>query len=191
MNDHNIYGYNDYAWVKDVRPVGTPMIAYAGSSVSHITRPMPDDYVIELGTANQVPENPHLPDYIGLPDAVISKKIYDELAPLQIKNVQLIPATIYVEGKIYKDYRLIHMYNFLECVDREASTADVSSVTIGNGAIILDKKKLAKIPLEERLVFRLDEGPSIKVFHKSIVEKIMSVNPTGLEFRSLLGYMNW
>jgi len=190
MNDL-LFGYNEYAWIKAVPPKGTPMMAYAGQSVSHVTHPMPDDFVAEIGTANQIPKNPHLPDYFGLPDAVISKKIYEVLAPLQIKNVQLIPTKTYVGDEIYEDFWLIHMYNFLKCLDYSATVADISPVTIGSGSIMLSKKKLAEIPLEERLVFRLYEGPSIKVFHKSIVEKIMSVNPTGLEFRSLLGYMNW
>jgi hypothetical protein len=46
----------------------------------------------------------------------------------------------------------------------------------------LDKEVLGKIPLEERLIFRLEEDETMKLYHKSIVDAIMAVNPTGVQF---------
>ena len=48
--------------------------------------------------------------------------------------------------------------------------------------LFLSQKVLAKIPLEDRLVFTLKEHISFRIYHKSIVEAIMSVNPEGVTF---------
>jgi len=46
----------------------------------------------------------------------------------------------------------------------------------------LDTDALAKIPLEKRLVFLLEEDMPKQIYHKSVVDAIMSVNPTGVGF---------
>jgi hypothetical protein len=44
---------------------------------------------------------------------------------------------------------------------------------------------LSKIPLEERLVYVAKENPAFIVYHKSIVDIIMSVEPEGIRFERI------
>jgi hypothetical protein len=48
--------------------------------------------------------------------------------------------------------------------------------------IVLDKGKLAEVPLEDRLVFVSKENPAFIFYHKSVVDIIMSANPEGIVF---------
>src|SRR5882672_130788 len=52
-----------------------------------------------------IPKKPKMADFHKSPYSVISKKIYDVLAPLKINEIQLLPAIIRSEdGKIFTDY---------------------------------------------------------------------------------------
>jgi RPA family protein len=48
--------------------------------------------------------------------------------------------------------------------------------------MVLDTKILSKIPLESRRIFRLGELYTQELYHESVVEKIMAVDPTGIRF---------
>jgi hypothetical protein len=48
--------------------------------------------------------------------------------------------------------------------------------------IVLSPEKLSKTPLEKRLFFRMKEDYPTHLVHKSIVDKIMEINPKGLKF---------
>jgi len=47
---------------------------------------------------------------------------------------------------------------------------------------VLDEKILVMFELRKRLIFELAEDTSVTLFHQSIKEMIMSVNPKGLKF---------
>jgi hypothetical protein len=48
--------------------------------------------------------------------------------------------------------------------------------------VIEQVKYLKTIPLEERLVFYLAENGVEQLFHKSVEEAVMAVNPEGVRF---------
>jgi hypothetical protein len=54
--------------------------------------------------------------------------------------------------------------------------------------MVLDTTTLSKIPLKDRLCFRLGELFTHQLFHKSIVEKITETNPTGIRFIKVEDY---
>ena len=132
-----------------------------------------------------VPRKPRMIDYHSMPDSVVSRKIYNVLEPMNIKGIQLVPAVI--KGKndvIFEDYWIIHIYNRIDCMDRERSiyeTDDDNEVHFIE-KLYLDRKKLEEIPVEERLIFSLESHRSKRIYHKSVVEAIMSVNPEGVMF---------
>ncbi|GHU05796.1 hypothetical protein FACS1894158_09870 [Betaproteobacteria bacterium] len=133
------------------------------------------------------PKNPVMVDFHdnGV-RGVLSKKIYETLSPMKIKGIQLIPATIFdpKNKNTYNDYYFLHIHNYLNCLDMNKAVCRISTVgTVRNiEKMVLDEKVLSKIPLEERLVFRLGELFTEQLFHKSIVDAIMAVNPQGLRF---------
>jgi hypothetical protein len=152
-----------------------------GDEPVEIEKPM------ELCFNSPIPRNPKMLDYHSLPDTVVSKKIYEALAPMNVYGIQLVPAVVRNNktNDIYEDYWVVYVYNEISCVDRNLSEYTVDE---DNGSIrqiytlVLDKKVLENIPLEKRLVFRLGEGISKLIYHKSVVDAIMAVNPEGIRF---------
>lgn len=118
---------------------------------------------------------------------VFSKKIYDALSKHDIKGLQLVPTII--RGKNdeeFNDFWMANIYQELALFDEEKSEfGRISKVT---GAwknikkIVLDKVKLVKVPLEDRLVFVSKENCAFIFYHKSVVDIIMSANPEGIVF---------
>jgi len=51
--------------------------------------------------------------------------------------------------------------------------------------MIIDRELMAKVPLEERLIYVGKESSAYVYYHKSIVDLIMSTNPTGVKFISV------
>jgi len=143
---------------------------------------------MNFGGIQPVPSNAELTDYIGVPDSVVSKRIYDILHPLNIHGIQLLPSAVYLNGEKYEGYWAIHIWNYIKCIDVEASDVEITMAGVYGGRIVIDAKRFEKIPLKERLIFRSEEGEMLKIFHKTIVEKILAVKPTGLVFTSLLDH---
>lgn len=155
-------------------------ILFGRQPVNSLEKPM------ELCFNPPVPAKPRMVDFHELPSSVFSKKIYDVLQPMNIYGLQLLPATI--RGKKderYDDYWVAYIYNRIACLDMENSEYSVYG---DDGKVnfitrfFIDNKKLAEIPLEKRLVFLLEEDMPKRIYHKSVANGIMSVNPIGVRF---------
>ena len=152
-----------------------------------IEEPISDQIeLIEMKFWEPYPKKPVMVDFhddgtIG----VVSKKIYNVLSPLNIKGIQLIPATIFdpKNKNTYEDYYFLHIYNYLECLDKDKSiyTGSVDDIVIIK-KMVLDTNVLSETPLEDRLIFRLGEMFTHQLFHETVVEKIMASSPRGLRF---------
>ena len=134
-----------------------------------------------------IPKKPVIGDYFPSPESIVSSKIADVLNAMHITGIQLIPAEIETNtGDILKDYFYIHIYNHLKAVDREKSeyTEDDydPDLLLWIESLELDKNVLKNVPLVERLVFKLYEDSSIHLYHKTVVDAIMAVNPEGVSF---------
>jgi len=134
-----------------------------------------------------VPKNPRMADYHSSPHSVISKKIYDVLSPLDIYGIQLLPARIRGnDDEEFSNYWAIHIYNKIKCVDAALSDCVIKTIRLFKvKKLVFDKQILGSIPLNKRLIFRLGEDSSYQIFHKSIVDSIMSVNPEGIKFTNI------
>lgn len=140
---------------------------------------------MEYRLGKPVPRKPKMVDYHSAVNSVISNRIYDVLAPMNIKGVQLIPAIITgKKNEIYENYWYVHICNYLPALDREKSVCDWDSMGVAYymQSIKLNEEYLKTIPLEERLVFYLSENRVKQFFHKSVVDVIMATNPEGLRF---------
>jgi hypothetical protein len=152
-----------------------------------IQYPLDEISLIEFEFSKPYPKKPNIVDYFSNGGfGVISKKLYQILNPLNIKGIQLIPSTISNprSQETYSDYFFLHIYNYLECLDKEKSvyTKDVLDMIMMIKKMVLDVKVLSKISLEERLILRLGELYTFSLFHQTVVEKIIVTNPTGIRF---------
>jgi hypothetical protein len=48
--------------------------------------------------------------------------------------------------------------------------------------MVINEKEMEKVPLKERLMYVSKESSAYVFYHKSIVDAIMSVSPTGVQF---------
>jgi hypothetical protein len=138
-----------------------------------------------------IPKKPIMVDFHSQPKSVISDKIYTVLNNLNIKGIQLIPATIRSKDNEYSNYWYIHIINRFPALDREKSIFQWNDIIEEAWAIeklVLDEKVLKSIPLNERLVFYLVENSAEQFFHKSVVDIIMAVDPIGLKFVKIEDY---
>ena len=156
-----------------------------------------DQMVILVGFADPVPRNPKMADAHSMAsNNVISSRIKYVLEGFQLKNVQFVPALVHDQYEEHIEnghYHIPHIYNLIRCVDTAKSTyrdkskhADIPVYDIKK--LVLDNRVLDKIPLEERLVFGLREQRSRRVYHRSVVEKILELEPTGVAFYQLSTY---
>ncbi|MDR2925479.1 MAG: hypothetical protein LBU76_05975 [Azoarcus sp.] len=142
---------------------------------------------IEMCLWSPKPKKPELVDFHSAASVLaFGKRIYDILTPLQLHNVQFVPASVEVKKGMEVDgYWLMHNYNRVECMDMEKSDCEISPRTSKVSwirKIVLSPEKLSKVPLEERLFFRMKESFSRHLVHKSIVDMIMGINPKGVKF---------
>jgi hypothetical protein len=119
-------------------------------------------------------------------DIIISEKLYNELHPLEIDGIQMIPSTIYdpKNKNKYEGYYFIHNYNHINCLDKNQAvyTKDVLGMVEIIKKMVLNNNILSKISLEERLIFRLGELYTLQLVHKTIMDKIMENEPRGIRF---------
>jgi len=140
---------------------------------------------IKLRLGAPVPDNPEMVDYHSLPKPVIGKRIKNILEPMNIYGSQLIPARIPVDDKVY-NYWLLHVFNRIECMDRDKSISTYSNLGDASDikSLVLDEIILEDIPLENRLIFVLRESTSTYLFHHSVKDDIMALEPPpeGIQF---------
>lgn len=165
-NDHPMLAWDEY--VAD----------YAGHRPYVIKRPLC------LKLSRPVPRNPVMVDHHTMPEPVISTRLKEVLAPLEIHGTQFIPMDVKVKPDDVRRYWLLHVYNWIACMDRQLSKFSLfpSGHVLGLYKLVLDEKVLGDIPLERRLVFRLAEATSTHIFHQKIAERMMALQPEGLRF---------
>lgn len=150
------------------------------------------DGPVHLCFNSPIPKNPRMVDYHSLPDTVFSKKIIDVLNLLDIEGVQFVPAVVNGKnGESYDNYWIVNAYNPIKCFDKEKSVYKICSFSKCWSRIeklYLDKELLADIPLPKRLIFKPKETSQFELYHQSVVDAIMAVNPEGVQFIPVDGW---
>ena len=149
-----------------------------------------DKTVVHLEFNPPIPPKPEMTDYLWLQSReVFSKKIYNILKDIEIKDFQLVPAVIKgKKGEEYSDYWIAGIYRNFAFLDKDKSEYySITSKGSWNGIekMVIDKELMSEVPLEERLIYVGKESSAYVYFHKSIVDLIMSTNPTGVKFISV------
>ena len=151
-----------------------------------------DPETVEYRIAAPIPKNPVMVDYHKSPSSVISQKIHDVLEKLNLKDIQMIPATISgKDNEVFENYWFVNVYNRIPAVDRKKSDYswnDFLEIANPIKKLVLNEELLNSIPLEDRLVFRLEENSAFEIYHKSVVDAIMATNPEGIQFTKVEDY---
>jgi hypothetical protein len=149
--------------------------------------------VVHLVFNPPIPPKPDMADYLFLQTrAVFSKKIYDVLKNIDIKDFQLIPAVIKnPEGKEYTDYWIANIYREFAFLDKDKSKfsrIDSSGCWKMIKSMVINEEEMSKVPLKERLMYISKESSAYIFCHKSIVDAIMAINPTGIKFTKVVDW---
>ena len=123
------------------------------------------------------------------PGILVSDAIAEKLQGL--KNVQLIPATIKDKKEVvHEGYNFVNNYNTLDVCDMDASKHNYDDFieAISMFEKIVLKDDLGKIPLEERLMFKVKYADGDHFIHQSIMEKIQETNPQSAFFIKVSEY---
>jgi len=144
---------------------------------------------IKMSLGDPISPNFEWVDYHNAPDPVVSKRIMDVLAIMDIYGVQLVPTKVrnkkdkspFAE---VKDYWFIHVWNRIACLDNEKSELELydDGSIFGIEKLVLNEKILRLFELRKRQIFELTEDTSVLLIHKTIKDAIESVNPKGCRF---------
>ena len=145
--------------------------------------------LIHIEFNDPIPRNPVMADYLAGSGIFITEKIVNEIKKINIEGVNFIATELTDnKGNMSDDYFCLHTSTRILAMDKEKSKYEYQFRIYNIEKFYLDKKVLKEIPLEQRLVFVLRESPEKVLFHKSVVDTIMAVNPTGMEFVNIEGY---
>ncbi|NVJ00726.1 hypothetical protein HV824_21760 [Myxococcus sp. AM009] len=177
---------NEYCVLESVASNDYPMMDWDEFFVG-LVRPRPVKPLgrpVKLRLGKPIPRNPLMVDFHELPEPVFSPRFKEALEPLAIYGVQFIPADVRVTPDDVRPYWIMHVHNWIACVDRERSVLSLhdDGEVLGVRRLVLDEPVLLEIPLERRLAFCLSETPSTHVFHQSLADQVLALKPEGLRF---------
>jgi hypothetical protein len=145
-----------------------------------------DSEIMELEFNGSV-RNPVMADFLSGPLDFVRKRIADVMQSLNMEGVRFIPTKLtFPKGEITEDYICINVEdNTYEAMDKEKSDFEYDCGSYWINKIVLDREILKDIPLNKRLGFRLREKPGYPLYHKSVIEAIAALEPTGVYFENI------
>ncbi|ATB44653.1 imm11 family protein [Corallococcus macrosporus] len=180
---------NEYCVLESAASNDYPMLSWDEYFVG-LVRPKPVKPLgrpVKLRLGKPIPRNPIMADFHELPEPVFSPRMKNALEPLGLHGVQFIPADVLVKPDDVRPYWIMHVHNWIACIDRERSVVSLheDGDVFGVQKLVLDERVLEAISLEQRLAFCLADTPSTHVFHQSLVEQVLALKPEGLRFISV------
>ena len=137
-----------------------------------------------------VPRNPIMADFLSGSKDIFDKRITDVMQSMNMEGVRFFSTKIEgAKGNIYDNYKCVYVDdNTYELLDKEHSDFTFSSRLYSYKKLVIDREKLSEIPLNKRLGMRLREAPSYYLYHQSVVDAIMELEPTGMYFQDIEEY---
>ncbi|MFH0273308.1 hypothetical protein [Vibrio jasicida] len=102
---------------------------------------------------------------------------------LELPGGDFYPTEVTNGDKVWSNYFMMHIWNNYRAIHQGRSVIDGTYVDddFFLEALSLDETLLDRVPLEERLVFRLQEDPQF-LFHETVVDALKAANLTGVGF---------
>ncbi|MEI8595785.1 imm11 family protein [Photobacterium sp. Hal280] len=123
-------------------------------------------------------------DYHETAEQLVSEKFRKVLAPFNLPGIDFYQTDIVNDDKTWSDYYFMHIWNHHKAIHKKRS--EIKGTYVGNRFTLLKlslhEKVLDQVPLEERLVFTLEEKP-VFLFHESVVAALRAADLSGLGFR--------
>lgn len=122
-------------------------------------------------------------DFHKTPRFLVSEKFKTVIETFQPQGVDFYQTDISNEGQVWSEHYFTHIWNNYRVMHHGRSKID--GTYVDDDFILesfsLDEELLDKIPLQERLIFRLSESPQF-LFHETVVAALSEADLTGLGF---------
>ena len=165
---------------------------FAQKSKINNPAPLVMDFFTDITKKEAVYADCYFPFTLSGGSFAVSDKLYNILSGLGLEGIQFFPVTLLENNEEkYSGFRYVHIYNILPVLDEKNSKYQQIGTTKNSNNLLEIKFKtntLKNIPLEKRLVFKFPLKRSYFIFHNSVTGKIMSVNPSGLQFVKISEY---
>ena len=136
----------------------------------------------------------YLPFSLSGSSFVVSPKFHNLLNPLNIEGIQFIPVTLMENNRPkFTDFFYVHIYNYLHVLSSKNTVYQkINGRKITNNILQIkfNSQKMNKIPLSNRLIFKLPSDRYYFLIHSSIAEKIISLNPIGISLLKISNVLN-
>ncbi len=149
-----------------------------------LTQPVDGPFELTLDLFSDLQPNSEFTDYHALSSiGVVSdafKKAIDEIGVYGAECVKGTDGDVIKEH--YLSYHLLHVYNWIKCIDIEKSDIGYDSENDMVDYVerfALDSEILIKIPEDKRQIFRLKDSPSIQVIHEKFMNQIKAYKLNG------------
>ncbi|WP_163833791.1 imm11 family protein [Spartinivicinus ruber] len=136
---------------------------------------------IQVNRGDKVHFHPH--DYHELPEPIVSERLKTLIQQFTPIKVDFYPTEIISGKQVWKGHYFLHIYNEIAGLHPTRSIFDFNETNdeIFIEKLSLNEELLDKIPLQQRLIFVLEEDV-IQLYHESVVETISNADITGIKF---------
>ncbi|MUK94541.1 hypothetical protein GNP80_19170 [Aliivibrio fischeri] len=125
-------------------------------------------------------------DYHDTGDDLVSEKFKQVIETFKPQYVDFYQADIINGDQVWSEHYFMHIWNHYRVMHQGRSKID--GTYVDDDFILesfsLDENLLDKIPLQERLIFRLSEDPQF-LFHETVVAALKAANLTGVGFKKV------
>ena len=151
-----------------------------------------EDDVLEC-YIDPVLRKPVMADYLRSAKDVFSKRIADVMQAMNMEGVHFYPTEVDdTKGSVYNDYVCVvvdcNTYKLLDLKKSEYEMddeIDPDNPMFDVYKVVIDRQRLNEIPLHKRLGMRLREYPGRYLYHQSVVDAVMALEPTGMYFQDI------
>jgi hypothetical protein len=144
----------------------------------------------ELEFSPPRPRKPVTVDFLDGAVGVFSKRITDVMKSFGMEGVDFHSSRISdTKGTVYDNYVCVETWdNIYELMDKKLSKYHYEHLTYSFSKLVINREELSKIPLNKRLCMRIREAPGYTLYHQSVVDAIMALEPTGMYFQDIENY---
>lgn len=187
----NLNSNEEYFFLKGSAGLEYPMLEYVGSS-AEIAR---DEWLDEsiprsvkfFNSGAKKPQMAEFFHFAGGPP-VVAQRVKDALAEFSLKDVQFLPVSVIDQKQKQHDgFFMMRIFNKIQCLDMEKSVykrnrfSNDPNKVANIKTLELNDALLAEVPIQERFVFSLYESSAELIFHKKVVDKLLTIAPTGMK----------
>ncbi len=171
---------DDYFMIEEVPRAPIPMI---GEDDIPARGPVDATHVYQYVLCKPIPKNYILGDYCQSMTPILSKRVIDVIRSFDPADTQYLKLVLnHPKGKQHEDHMILYVHAMLEkIIDIRNSDVDYDprdDFVTDLRSFRLDKKALSAFPEASRLVFVPRQAPASTLFHKSVVDAIMALEPS-------------